>query len=189
MVFNAAFNNISVILWRSVLLVEETEEPGENHRPVTSHWQIWSHNVVDLALIKIRIIIGICQNYIIWYVKMIIDICYVKIIIDIWYVKIIIGIWYVKIIIDIWYVKIIIDIWYVKIIIDIWYVKIIIGIWYVKMIIDIWYVKIIIGIWYVKMIIDIWYVKIGIPPSLLWFIILDTLTIHQYKFCLSFLIF
>jgi hypothetical protein len=24
-------------LWRSVLLVEETEEPGENHRPVTSH--------------------------------------------------------------------------------------------------------------------------------------------------------
>ena len=37
MVFNAAFNNISVILWRSVLLVEETEEPGENHRPVTSH--------------------------------------------------------------------------------------------------------------------------------------------------------
>ena len=28
MVFNATFNNISVILWRSVLLVEET---GENH--------------------------------------------------------------------------------------------------------------------------------------------------------------
>ena len=29
MVFNATFNNISVILWRSVLLVEETEVPGE----------------------------------------------------------------------------------------------------------------------------------------------------------------
>jgi hypothetical protein len=34
MVFNATFNNISVISWRSVLLVEETGGPGENHRPV-----------------------------------------------------------------------------------------------------------------------------------------------------------
>jgi hypothetical protein len=25
------FNNISVISWRSILLVEETGEPGENH--------------------------------------------------------------------------------------------------------------------------------------------------------------
>jgi hypothetical protein len=33
MVFNATFNNISVISWWSVLLVEETEGPGENHRP------------------------------------------------------------------------------------------------------------------------------------------------------------
>jgi hypothetical protein len=31
MVFNATFNNISVILWQSVLLVEETGVPGENH--------------------------------------------------------------------------------------------------------------------------------------------------------------
>jgi hypothetical protein len=32
MVFNATFNNISVILWRSVLLIEENEIPrtGEN---------------------------------------------------------------------------------------------------------------------------------------------------------------
>jgi len=30
MVFNATFNNISVISWRSVLLVEETGVPGEN---------------------------------------------------------------------------------------------------------------------------------------------------------------
>ena len=29
MVFNATFNNISVISWRSVLLVEETEVPGK----------------------------------------------------------------------------------------------------------------------------------------------------------------
>jgi hypothetical protein len=37
MVFNATFNNITVISWRSVLLVEETGGPGENHQPVTSH--------------------------------------------------------------------------------------------------------------------------------------------------------
>ena len=33
MVFNATFNNISVISWRSVLLVEENEVPGEKHWP------------------------------------------------------------------------------------------------------------------------------------------------------------
>jgi hypothetical protein len=27
-------------------LVEETGVPRENHRPVTSHWQTLSHNVV-----------------------------------------------------------------------------------------------------------------------------------------------
>ena len=37
MVFNATFNNISVISWRSIVLVEETGGPGENHRPITSH--------------------------------------------------------------------------------------------------------------------------------------------------------
>jgi hypothetical protein len=36
-VFSTTFNNISVILWQSVLLVEEIGVPGENHRPVTSH--------------------------------------------------------------------------------------------------------------------------------------------------------
>ena len=35
--FNATFNNISVISWRSALLVEETGGPGENYRPVTCH--------------------------------------------------------------------------------------------------------------------------------------------------------
>jgi hypothetical protein len=35
MVFNATFNNISVILL--VLLVEETGVPRENHRPAASH--------------------------------------------------------------------------------------------------------------------------------------------------------
>ena len=37
MVFNTTFNNISVILLRSVLLVEETRITGENHRPATNH--------------------------------------------------------------------------------------------------------------------------------------------------------
>ena len=37
MVFNATFNNISVISWRSDFLGEETGGPRENHRPVTSH--------------------------------------------------------------------------------------------------------------------------------------------------------
>jgi hypothetical protein len=54
MVFNATFNNISVISWRSVLLVEETGVPGENHRPATSHWQTLSHNAVHLALNSIQ---------------------------------------------------------------------------------------------------------------------------------------
>jgi hypothetical protein len=47
MVFNATFNNISVIWCWLVLLVEETRIPGENHRPVASHWQTLSHNVVS----------------------------------------------------------------------------------------------------------------------------------------------
>ena len=37
MVLNATFNNISVILWQSILLVEETRLPGEKHQPVTIH--------------------------------------------------------------------------------------------------------------------------------------------------------
>jgi hypothetical protein len=38
-VFYVTFNNIFVISWRPILLVVETEVPGENHRPVASHWQ------------------------------------------------------------------------------------------------------------------------------------------------------
>ena len=42
--FNATFNNISVISWQSVLLVEEIGIPWENHRHATSQiltTQIW----------------------------------------------------------------------------------------------------------------------------------------------------
>jgi len=35
--FVCLFKINSVISWRSVLLVEETGGPGENHRPVASH--------------------------------------------------------------------------------------------------------------------------------------------------------
>jgi hypothetical protein len=37
MVFNATFNNISVLSWMAVLLVDEAGVPGENYRPAVSH--------------------------------------------------------------------------------------------------------------------------------------------------------
>jgi len=37
MVFNATFNNISDISWQSVLLLEETGVPRENHPHAASH--------------------------------------------------------------------------------------------------------------------------------------------------------
>ena len=37
MVFNATFNNHSVISWWSFLLMEEIGAPRENHRPAVSH--------------------------------------------------------------------------------------------------------------------------------------------------------
>ena len=50
------FINISVISWRSVLLMEETGAPGENHLPVASHWQTLSHypNKELLQVVKYR---------------------------------------------------------------------------------------------------------------------------------------
>ena len=52
--FNTTFSNISVISWRSVLLVEETVllvketgVPRENNRPAISRCEALSHNVVS----------------------------------------------------------------------------------------------------------------------------------------------
>ena len=47
MIFIAIFNNISVISWQSVLLVEENGGPRENHWSAASHWQTLSQNVVS----------------------------------------------------------------------------------------------------------------------------------------------
>jgi hypothetical protein len=44
---NTTFNNIPVISWWSVLLMEETRVPRENHQPAASHLQTLSHNVVS----------------------------------------------------------------------------------------------------------------------------------------------
>jgi hypothetical protein len=47
MVFNDTFNNISVISWQSVLLVEESRVHGEKQWPAAGHWQTLSHNGVS----------------------------------------------------------------------------------------------------------------------------------------------
>jgi len=52
MVFNTTFNNISVISWRPVLLVEETEVPGENHRSVGSHCLV-QFRIILLSMAKL----------------------------------------------------------------------------------------------------------------------------------------
>ena len=49
MVFNSTFNNISVILWRSHLLVEETRITAENKQPVDP---VYKYNYTCRYLIK-----------------------------------------------------------------------------------------------------------------------------------------
>jgi hypothetical protein len=64
MVINTTFNNISVISWRSTLLLQETWVLREKHRPVARHWQTLSHNgdtssfYVDICRVKISSILG-----------------------------------------------------------------------------------------------------------------------------------
>jgi len=53
MVFNANFNNISV------LLVEETRVSGENHQPVASHWQTLSHMLYTSPWSRFKITISV----------------------------------------------------------------------------------------------------------------------------------
>jgi hypothetical protein len=60
-----------MMMWQSVLLVEETGVHGENHQPITSHSQTLSPNVVlstpchergsnSLHMIKKNLDINIC---------------------------------------------------------------------------------------------------------------------------------
>ena len=59
MVFNATFNNISAISWRSDLLVDETRVPGENHRPVNIY-------IGDVELCVCNFKNGDIPSYVIW---------------------------------------------------------------------------------------------------------------------------
>ena len=47
MVFNATLDNISAILLRSTLLMDEIGVLGENHQPAASYLQTSLHNVVS----------------------------------------------------------------------------------------------------------------------------------------------
>ena len=49
MVFNATFNNILVISWRSVLMIENTGELGENEQPAASNRQTCTTSVTICA--------------------------------------------------------------------------------------------------------------------------------------------
>jgi hypothetical protein len=56
MMFNTTFNNISVNLWWSVSLVEETRAPWDKQQPAVNHWQT-SHNVVWVGFELTKLVI------------------------------------------------------------------------------------------------------------------------------------
>ena len=49
-------------VWRSDLLIEEIGVSGENQRPVASHWQTLSHNVVSSTTRLVGGLLFICGN-------------------------------------------------------------------------------------------------------------------------------
>jgi hypothetical protein len=52
MVLNASFNNISIMSWRSVLLVEEYGVPRENHQPAAQVTDKFCH--IMLHRVRLR---------------------------------------------------------------------------------------------------------------------------------------
>jgi hypothetical protein len=52
MLYNVTFNNISVILWRSVLLVEETGEKPPTCRKLLSH--MYKNNLLELYILYLE---------------------------------------------------------------------------------------------------------------------------------------
>jgi hypothetical protein len=68
----ATFNNISVILWRSFLLVEETGITWENHRPTASWHRInvlGCRGVIDYT-VDLRICLALIQSKFPWHIKL-----------------------------------------------------------------------------------------------------------------------
>jgi hypothetical protein len=63
MVFNATFNNISVISWRSVLKMEET---GENLRPVANHWQYSEQEATFKKYALLNVVISEKNSNVCW---------------------------------------------------------------------------------------------------------------------------
>ena len=53
--FSATFNNISVISWRSVLLVEETRVPRENHWPAVT-WAYVTEKLNHIMLYRVHLV-------------------------------------------------------------------------------------------------------------------------------------
>jgi hypothetical protein len=62
MVLNNTFNNTSAISWWSILLVEKTRVPRENHRTAASHWHCTENNNKHSSLHTLKYIkINVCQ--------------------------------------------------------------------------------------------------------------------------------
>ena len=59
MVLNVTFNNISVILWRSVSLLEEIGVVEENHRPAASHCD---KSVISPGTVGSQIIMNVIKD-------------------------------------------------------------------------------------------------------------------------------
>jgi hypothetical protein len=64
MVFNATFNNISVISWQPVFLVVEIEVSEENHQPAASHWQTLINGITMETVACLRSKCHLKQNLI-----------------------------------------------------------------------------------------------------------------------------